>query len=715
MRSNVIVSSLSKARWMLRIFASLVLAASGGAQAADLGIAKQFFPSESSATIEQPQGTPPAAIIRGSDGRILGHAFSTYEVSGSVGYAGRPLDIVAAVTPEGIIAGARIVAHEEPILVIGIPREALAAYVAAFKGFDIRAGAGLKQTRDLASGPHAVAGATITSTVIRDAIVRSARAIWRSRSGAAENVARLDRETLRRSSWPSLLAEGAVQRRLVSRGEAAKMLGTRDNEPEKAFIDLWLALATPPPIGESLLGQRIYESELARIGPEDDLVLIGATGLYSFKGTEWRRSDSFDRIEIIQGGRTIRLKPADHTVVEALRAAGAPELREIAVFRIARSSGFDSTKPFRLDLDLGPAASAAGPAVVSLEYRIPDRYLIAPPVAPGAALPGKAAQSAASAPSQAPLWQDIWWARSYEIAALGAMLAVLGGILIFQDTVTAHGRFYYRLRTGYLLLTFVFLGLIANAQLSVVHVLTFIHALQSGFRWELFLLDPMVFLLWSFVAISMLFWGRGVFCGWLCPFGTLQELTNQLARRLGIKQIEIPFGLHERLWMIKYVAFVGILAISLRSIITAFQFAEVEPFKTAITMKFLREWPFVLYAGSLLVAGLFIERFYCRYLCPLGAALAIPARMRMFEWLKRYRECGSECHVCARRCTVQAIHPLGQINPNECIYCLKCQANYFDHDVCLHLKKRAARRQPFAATPVPGSAGARPKGTGDAT
>ncbi len=320
--------------------------------------------------------------MRAADGRVLGYAFSTYDVSGSVGYAGRPLDIVAAVTAEGIIAGARIVAHEEPILVIGIPRDALAAYVAGFQGFDIRAGAGLKPANDLARGPHAVAGATITSTVIRDAIVRSARAIWRSRSAAAENVTRLDRETLRRSSWHSLLAEGAVQRLLVSRGEAAKLLGTQDNEPDKPFIDLWLALATPPPIGESLLGQRLYESELAKIGPEDDLVLVGATGLYSFKGTEWRRSDSFDRIELIQGGRTIRLKPTDHTQVEALRAAGAPELREIAVFRIARASGFDSTRPFRLDLDLGPPAAAAGPAVVSLDYRIPDRYLIAPAVAP---------------------------------------------------------------------------------------------------------------------------------------------------------------------------------------------------------------------------------------------------------------------------------------------------------------------------------------------
>ena len=672
---------------------AIVMLTAGAARAADLTIASQFFSPTGPVTVELPQGSPPSAIVRASDGHILGFAFSTLDVSGSVGYAGRPLDIVAAVTPEGIVAGARIVAHEEPILVIGIPRDALAAYVAAFGGFDIRAGAGLKPADDLARGPHAVAGATITSTVIRDAIVRSSRAVLRSRDNAPDGTVRLDRETLRRSSWQSLVAEGAVQHRLVLRAEASKLLGTQDNEPDKPFIDLWLALATAPPIGESLLGQSIYESELAKIGPDDDLVLIGASGLYSFKGTEWRQSGSFERFEVVQGSRTIRLKAADYTPVEALHAAGAPELREIAVFRIPRSSGFDSTKPFRLDVDLGTLAQAAGPAVVTLDYRIPDRYLIgAAEVQPSL---DRAVASAAS--TQPPLWQEIWWARRYEIAVLGAMLTVLAGILVFQDTVTAHGVFYFRLRTFYMLLTLFFLGFFANAQLSVVNVLTFVHALLSGFRWELFLLDPMVFTLWSFVAVSMLFWGRGVFCGWLCPFGTLQELTNHLAQRLGIKQIEIPFGLHERLWMIKYVVFVGILALSLRSILLAFQLAEVEPFKTAITMKFAREWPFVLYAGLLVFAGLFIERFYCRYLCPLGAALAIPARMRMFEWLKRYRECGSECQVCARRCTVQAIHPLGQINPNECIYCLKCQANYFDHEVCLHLKKRAQRRQPLPA------------------
>ena len=67
----------------------------------------------------------------------------------------------------------------------------------------------------------------------------------------------------------------------------------------------------------------------------------------------------------------------------------------------------------------------------------------------------------------------------------------------------------------------------------------------------------------------------------------------------------------------------------------AFKAAEIEPFKTAITLHFLRAWPFVLYAGVLLAVGLFVERFYCRYLCPLGAALAIPSKFKIFDWLTR--------------------------------------------------------------------------------
>jgi polyferredoxin len=242
------------------------------------------------------------------------------------------------------------------------------------------------------------------------------------------------------------------------------------------------------------------------------------------------------------------------------------------------------------------------------------------------------------------------------------------------------------------------LGGLMGAQLSVVHVLTFVQALRTEFGWETFLLDPVIFITWSWVAVALLFWGR-VYCGWLCPFGALQEVLNKLARRLGVRQISVPFMLHERLWPIKYIIFLGLFAVSLASMTMAFRAAETEPFKTVVTLRFMREWPFVTYALALLAAGLFVERFYCRYLCPLGAALAIPARLRMFEWLKRRPQCGRECRICSVKCPVQAIHPEGQINPNECIYCLNCQTLYYNEHICPPLKARAARRP--MSTPAP--------------
>ena len=105
-------------------------------------------------------------------------------------------------------------------------------------------------------------------------------------------------------------------------------------------------------------------------------------------------------------------------------------------------------------------------------------------------------------------------------------------------------------------------------------------------------------------------------------------------------------------------------------------------------------------------AGLFIERFYCRYLCVLGAAIASPGRARMFDWLKRRKQCGFECQLCAKKCTVQAIHPLGQINPNECIYCMQCQVIYWDESTCPPLvMKKTGRGKKSTVRPTPGVTG----------
>ena len=161
--------------------------------------------------------------------------------------------------------------------------------------------------------------------------------------------------------------------------------------------------------------------------------------------------------------------------------------------------------------------------------------------------------------------------------------------------------------------------------------------------------------------------------------------------------MKVPWAVHERLWPIKYVIFLVLFGVSLSSLALAEQLAEVEPFKTAIILRFVREWWFVAFAAGLLLAGLFVERFFCRYLCPLGAALAIPGRMRMFDWLRRYRECGNPCMRCYNECPVGAIHPEGHINPNECISCLHCQVLYHHDRKCPVVIQRRLKREKRAA------------------
>ncbi|HYX67431.1 MAG TPA: 4Fe-4S binding protein [Burkholderiales bacterium] len=298
-------------------------------------------------------------------------------------------------------------------------------------------------------------------------------------------------------------------------------------------------------------------------------------------------------------------------------------------------------------------------------------------------------------------WVTTWRDGRFRIVVLGVGLAVLTLILVLQDWLARKPRFLAALRRGFLLYTIFFIGWYGLAQLSIVHVLTFVQAALRDFRWESFLIDPMLFILWSFVAVTLLLWGRGVFCGWLCPFGALQELIQDTAQRFKLRQLEFPDVVHERLWAVKYVILLVLFGLSLQSMGDAVRAAEIEPFKTAITLRFDREWPFVLYAVALLAVSAVNRKFYCKYVCPLGAALTIPGRFRIFDWwLRRRKECGRPCQTCAHDCEVRAIRPTGEINANECHYCLDCQVTYYSDQRCMPLIERRLKREARAAARV---------------
>lgn len=332
--------------------------------------------------------------------------------------------------------------------------------------------------------------------------------------------------------------------------------------------------------------------------------------------------------------------------------------------------------------------SAQAPAlvhgVVPLSPEMPPHVIAPLPEKPGTWTP----------PQEEPAWIAIWQNRKFDITVLVIGLATLSFILIFQDWLAKRPNALSYVRNGFHVYTLFFIGWWGLAQLSVINVITFVNSVMQGFRWENFLIDPMLFILWGFVAMTLLLWGRGVYCGWLCPFGALQELILIASRKLKLPEIEFSDAVHERLVALKYIILILLFGVSLQSITEAAWYAEVEPFKTVISMRFQREWNYVFYALVLIGVAAVNRKFYCKYLCPLGAALAIPGRFRLFEWwLRRRKECGKPCQVCANRCSVRAIRPTGEINANECHYCLDCQVIYYNDQVCLPLIDRRKRRE----------------------
>ncbi len=658
---------------------------------------------------------PVAQVLKG--GERIGWAYMTSDFVSTTGYSGKPIHTMVAIDDDAQVIGVQLVKHYEPIVLIGIPDKKMKALVAGYRGLDLVAEA---ESGGTAHQLDIISGATVTVMVIDDSIVRAGLKVARRLGLGGLSVVEassgpqyeINPDAKAASDWMTLEGDGTLRRLSLDVGQINAAFAAMEDPrgakralrqaPETTFIEMQAALVSHPAIGRVILGDAVAKNLHDWLEEGDHAVAIVGRGLYSFKGSGYVRGGIFDRIFLIQDDVSVRFRDRMHKRINKIATDGAPVYNEADLFKIPADSGFDPTKPFRIQLLVQREVGAIEKIYTTFDlgYQLPQKY-IRTIASPAVEVPANvdALTSQSEADAHQALWKRIWESKKIQIAVLIVMLTVLTGMFFFQNLATRNARAFYWFRIGFLTVTLVYLGWFANAQLSVVNLMALFGSLVTGFSWQAFLLDPLTFILWFSLAAALLFWGRGAYCGWLCPFGALQELLNQVARALHIPQWTLPWGLHERLWPLKYMIFLGLFGVSLTSIEQAERLAEVEPFKTAIILNFVRAWPFIAYVAALLIAGLFVERFFCRYLCPLGAALAIPARLRMFDWLKRYHECGNPCQSCAKQCPVQAIHPTGEINPNECINCLHCQVLYQSETICPVVIKKTKRRSKDAAGP----------------
>jgi polyferredoxin len=260
--------------------------------------------------------------------------------------------------------------------------------------------------------------------------------------------------------------------------------------------------------------------------------------------------------------------------------------------------------------------------------------------------------------------------------ALFAAFATLVMVSFFRKSV--------RLRYVTLIASVLYLGFYKSQLLSIVNVFGTITGnlplFSHNLAWYAFA---------GFALVTTVLWGR-IYCGRVCAFGALTQLIDAIVPARF--RLNVPVALERRASYIKYGILIAAVGYFLATREIAF-YRYIEPF-----WMFTREGTTVLWImlGTLLIASVFVRNLYCRFLCPLGAALGLVSSLTVFK-IKRWSEC-SQCQLCEKTCEWGAIRNR-KIILTECVRCDDCERLYDDKQSCPHWLLEAKRQR--AAAPVP--------------
>lgn len=637
---------------------------------------------------------------------LVGYAFESVDLAPIPGFSGTPVDLLVAIDTNGELLDVRVLSQHEPVFLGGLGQEPLDRFASRYRGLNLRQSVKIGS----ASGARAasrsgstnvyidgIAKATASLRIVNQSVLAAALRVARAKLGFSgrhdpDLVAHVRTERFEPRTWRQLVDDGVVRHlalrdRDVERAFAGTEVAGVDPEatahPDATFVDVYAALATVPTAGRNLLDDAGWGSLTARINPGDHVLLVMWKGRHPVLDEDFVRGSVPDRLSLTQGGLAVEMRDLD--LDASLRPIGQPAFDGWRAFRVIAQAGLDPGAPIRLAIRVTRSRGIVYPERIgrdfALELTVPGEFLV-------------------PAAEDQKTWRGIWKARRVEIGVLLAALALLGWALAPGSPALTRARHLRWFRPAFQLFTLGFIGWYAQGQLSIVNVVALVQAARAGRSWAFFLYDPMSTILWIFALAALVLWGRGTFCGWLCPFGALQELVSRVARLARLPALRPPDAADRRLRAVKWAVLLAVVAAALASPRWGDAALEVEPFKTAITFGFVRAWPFAAYAIALVMAGAVVEKLFCRWLCPLGAFLAAGGLLRRLDWVPRRAECGRPCQTCRQLCAYRAIDVRGRVHYAECFQCMDCVAVYHGDDLCTpRILERRGRRTPLAAPP----------------
>ncbi|MCE8510788.1 4Fe-4S binding protein [Ruegeria pomeroyi] len=621
-------------------------------------------------------------------GKPAGYVFETEPLAPLPGFSGAPVNLLVMLDASGSFIEVRLIEQNEPIFVSGLGVAPFEQFLEQYRGLNIatpmvvgtpygNSGGGASALTYL----DGVTKATASVRIAHETVLAASLAVARERmQGIATAPPRApDPDHDEPLDWAALVAQGIASHHVVSNaqvqagfegtlwaGDDAQALA----DPQAPFVDLWILDLGPPAIARAVLSAQTLEElqQFQTLSPHDEPILLIETARHGLVGEDFVRNTAPDLISAEQGGLPVALRDAD-LFVEL--APGLPEGRAM-ILRADRRLGFDPASDWDLTLQVQRAHGSFQPVIgarsFSFTHATPERFFLSE-----------------TGPTALPPWQEALRGRAFDIGLLTIFLGLLIPALLLGQSRLAGLRAYVPLRLGVLAVTLGFVGWWAQGQLSVVTPLAVLRGALDGGSLAFLLYDPVSLLLWGAAVLGFLLWGRGLFCGWLCPYGAMQEFAHHLGRGLHLPRLPLPDVWDRRLKWVKYAVLVGLVAVVLLAPGGLETAAEVEPFKTAITTFFLREWCFALYAGAWIALSMVTFKGFCRYVCPLGALMAIGGLLRMRHWIPRRPECGSPCQLCRVRCNYRAIRPGGEIDYDECFQCLDCVTIHDSPNQCVPL------------------------------
>ena len=167
--------------------------------------------------------------------------------------------------------------------------------------------------------------------------------------------------------------------------------------------------------------------------------------------------------------------------------------------------------------------------------------------------------------------------------------------------------------------------------------------------------------------LSIFFMGV-FFCGWVCPFGTLQEMLAKLGRCLRLPRYQMPKSIQKYLQFSRYFFYgatlfgISITWLNARSAFTHRLFIGTLTTSVSIVL--------ILF----LILSLFMDRPFCNYFCTKGAFYGLLSPLRLFS-IRRNESCCIHCHLCDKKCPMNiAIEKTRFVRHPNCINCFQCMS-----------------------------------------